>query len=150
MKPKVQTLGSPIARERRDGERVKLSTFIPLKIRKRGGSKVVVRPDGQVDAPGKVATEIDQPLLVALTRAFYWQHLLDDSVVGSGGEIAKADGLHHSTVNELLRLTLLEPAIIQSILAGQQPRCMSLLWFQRNPLPTDWVAQREVVAGFDS
>ena len=65
-------------------------------------------------------------------------------------EIAQREGLHHSTVNELLRLTLLEPAIIQSILAGQQPRCMSLLWFQRNPLPTDWVAQREVVAGFDA
>lgn len=30
-----------------------------------------------------------------------------------------------------------ELAIIQSILAGQQPKCMSLLWFQRNPLPTD-------------
>ena len=44
----------------------------------------------------------------------------------------------------------LEPAIIQSILAGQQPKCMSLLWFQRNPLPTDWVAQREVVVGFDA
>jgi len=43
-----------------------------------------------------------------------------------------------------------EPAIIQSILAGQQPRCMSLLWFQRNPLPTDWVAQRDVVVGFDA
>ena len=41
-------------------------------------------------------------------------------------------------------------AIIQSILAGQQPRCMSLLWFQRNPLPTDWVAQREVVTRFDA
>jgi len=27
---------------------------------------------------------------------------------------------------------------------------MSLLWFQRNPLPTYWVAQREVVAGFDA
>ena len=52
-------------------------------------------------------------------------------------EIAQREGLHHSTVNELLRLTLLEPAIIQSILAGQQPKCMSLLWFQRNPLPTD-------------
>jgi hypothetical protein len=25
-----------------------------------------------------------------------------------------------------------------------------LLWFQRNPLPTEWVAQREVVAGFDA
>lgn len=109
-----------------------------------------MRPDGQVDAPGKVATQIDQPLLVALTRAFYWQQLLEDGVVGSGSEIAQREGLHHSTVvNELLRLTLLEPAIIQAILAGQQPRCMSLLWFQRNPLPTDWVAQREVVTGFD-
>ena len=65
-------------------------------------------------------------------------------------EIAQRESLHHSTVNELLRLTLLEPAIIQSILAGQQPKCMSLLWFQRNPLPTDWVAQREAVAAFDS
>ena len=150
MKPKVQTLGAAIARERRDGGQVKLSTFIPLKIRKRGASKVVVRPDGQVESPGKVASQIDQPLLVALTRAFYWQQLLDDGVVGSGSEIAQREGLHHSTVNELLRLTLLEPAIIQSILAGQQPKCMSLLWFQRNPLPTDWVAQREVVAGFDA
>ena len=152
MKPKVQPLGAAIARERRDGGQVKLSTFIPLKIRKRGGSKVVVRPDGQLDAPGKVASQIDQPLLVALTRAFYWQQMLDDEVVGSGSgsEIAQREGLHHSTVNELLRLTLLEPAIIQAILAGQQPRCMSLLWFQRNLLPTDWVAQRAVVAGFDA
>ena len=65
-------------------------------------------------------------------------------------EIAQREGLHHSTVNELLRLTLLEPAIIQAILAGQQPRCMSLLWFQRNPLPTDWVAQRDVIAAFET
>lgn len=72
------------------------------------------------------------------SRAFYWQQLLDDGVVGSGSEIAQREGLQHSTVNELLRLILLEPAIIQTILAGQQPRCMSLLWFQRNPLPTDW------------
>ena len=150
MKPKVQTLGAAIARERRDGGQVKLSTFIPLKIRKRGASKVVVRPDGQLDAPGKVVTQIDQPLLVALTRAFYWQQLLDDGVVGSGSDIAQREGLHHSAVNELLRLTLLQPAIIQAILLGQQPRCMSLLWFQRNPLPVDWTAQRAVVARFDA
>lgn len=87
---------------------------------------------------------------MALTWAFYWQQLLDDGMVGSGSEIAQREGLHHSTVNELRRLTLLEPAIIQAILAGQQPRCMRLLWFQRNPLPTDWVGQQEVVAGFDA
>ena len=89
-------------------------------------------------------------MLVALARAFYWQQLLDDGVVASGTDIAQREGLHHSTVNELLRLTLLEPAIIQTILAGQQPRCMSLIWFQRNPLPLDWIAQRRVIAAFDA
>ena len=150
MTPRVRATGAPVARECRDGGQVKLSTVIPLKIRKRGASKVVVRPDGQIEAPGKVAAQHDQPLLVALTRAFYWQQLIDDGVVGSGSEIAQREGLHHSTVNELLRLTLLEPAVIQSILAGQQPRCMSLLWFQRNPLPADWMAQRKLVAAFDA
>jgi hypothetical protein len=149
MKARIRTTGEPVARERRDGGQITLSTFIPLKIRRRGASKVVVRPDGQVEAAGKVTTQHDQPLLVALTRAFYWQQLLDDGVVASGSEIAQREGLHHSTVNELLRLTLLEPAIIQAILAGKQPRCMSLLWFQRNPLPTDWRQQRAVVAAFD-
>lgn len=149
MKARVQTTGAPVARERREGGQIRLSTLIPLKIRKRGASKVVVRPDGQVEAAGEVTTQHDQPLLVALTRAFYWQHLLDEGVVDSGSEIARREGLHHSTVNELLRLTLLEPAIIQSVLAGKQPRCMSLLWFQRNPLPTDWAAQRQILARFD-
>lgn len=151
MKEKLLTLGNAFARERRDGGQVKLSTFIPMKIRKRGGSsRIILHPDGQTAAPGPVSAQIDQPLQVALSRAFYWQQLLDDGVVDSGTDIAQREGLHHSTVNELLRLTLLEPAIIHSIMAGRQPRCMSLLWFQRNPLPTDWVAQREVIAAFDA
>ena len=150
MRSKIQTTGAPVARQSNQGGRTKLSTFIPLKIRKRGGSTVMVRPDGQTATPAKLAEQIDQPLLAALTRAFYWQHLLDDGVVASGTEIAKREGLHHSTVNELLRLTLLEPAVVQAILAGQQPRCMSLIWFQRNPLPLDWIEQRRVVDGFDA
>ena len=150
MKARIRATGAPVARERRDGGQVKLSSFIPLKIRKRGASKVVVRPNGQAEAAGKVSTQHGQPLLVALTRVFYWQQLLDDGVVSSDSEIAQLEGLHHATVNELLRLTLLEPAIIQAILAGKQPRCMSLLWFQRNPLPTGWGKQRAVVAAFDA
>jgi hypothetical protein len=49
--------------------------------------------------------ELDQPLGVALARAFYWQQLLNDCMVGNGSEIALRKGLHHSTVNELSRLT---------------------------------------------
>ena len=61
MKPKVQTLGCPVAREHRDGGQVKLSTFIPLKIRKRGASKVVVRPDGAVESPAKSPARSTSP-----------------------------------------------------------------------------------------
>ncbi|MCO5119603.1 MAG: hypothetical protein M9951_08200 [Burkholderiaceae bacterium] len=132
-----------------DGGAVKLSTFIPLQIRKRGVRKVVVRPDGE-SSSSTTRGQFDSPMLVALARAFYWQQLLDEGVVASGTDIAQREGLHHSTVNELLRLTLLEPAIIQAILAGQQPRCMSLIWFQRNPLPLNWIAQRQVVDAFDA
>jgi hypothetical protein len=70
-------------------------------------------------------------------------------VILSHSNIAQREGPHHSTVNELLRLTLLEPAIIQSILAGKKPGCMSLRWFQVNPLRADWVAQQEIVDRFD-
>ncbi len=145
---RIRKLGEATVQQRMDFGAVKLSTFIPLQIRKRGVRKVVIRPDGE-SAGRTTRNQFDSPMLVALARAFYWQQLLDDGVVASGTDIAQREGLHHSTVNELLRLTLLEPAIIEAILAGKQPRCMSLIWFQRNPLPTDWVAQREVVVAFD-
>lgn len=154
---RIRTTGAPVSMRRREDGAVKLSTFIPLKIRRRGVSKVIIRPDVGVGGEGVLpgngnsgGSQHDNPLQVALSRAFHWQRLIDDGRVGSGSEIAKLEGLHHSTVNELLRLTLLEPATIQSILAGKQPRCMSLLWFQRNPLPLDWALQRQVVEGFDA
>jgi hypothetical protein len=56
---------------------------------------------------------------------------------------------HHSVVNELLRLTLLAPDIVELLMAGRQPRRMSLIWFQRHPLPVDWQAQREIVRRFE-
>lgn len=146
---RIRKIGESTVQQRMDGGAVKLSTFIPLKIKKRGVRKVVIRPSGE-DAGATGGARHDSPMLVALARAFYWQQLLDDGVAASGAEIAKREGLHHSTVNELLRLTLLEPAIIQAILAGKQPRCMSLLWFQRNPLPLDWIEQRRVVEAFDA
>ena len=57
--------------------------------------------------------------------------------MASGTDIAQREGLHHSTVNGLLLLTLLAPIIIQAILEGQQPGCVSSVWFQRNQLSVD-------------
>ncbi len=48
-----------------------------------------------------------------------------------------------------MRLTLLAPDIIERLLAGRQPRRLTLIWFQRNPIPVDWQAQRQVIASFE-
>jgi len=132
---------------------VKLATFIPVRFKKRGMRTVIVSPDAaNVQAEhaslGQIPPSCDTALLVALGRAFHWQRLLDEGIAASGSAIAQREGLHPSTVNELLRLNLLAPDIVEKLIAGRQPRTMTLLWFQRNPLPVTWEQQREIVRGF--
>ncbi|MCK4123519.1 site-specific recombinase resolvase, partial [Ralstonia pseudosolanacearum] len=94
-------------------------------------------------------TTHDTTLLQALARGFYWQRLVDTGVMKSGAAIARAEGLHPTAVNELMRLSLLAPDIIAKLLAGRQPRSMTLWWFQHNPLPVDWEVQRQLMASFE-
>ena len=67
----------------------------------------------------------------------------------SGSAIARAENLNYTVVNEMLRLTLLAPDIVELLMAGRQPRRMTLIWFQRNSLPVDWEAQRQIVKRFE-
>lgn len=116
-----------------------LETFVPLVFKRRG-----IRRLADTGAAAHNPTIIE-----AVARAFHWQELLDSGEFESGTAIARAEGLHHSTVNELLRLTLLAPDIVERLLAGRQPRRLTLIWFQRNPVPVDWRAQRRVIASFE-
>jgi hypothetical protein len=115
------------------------TTFVPVSLRRRGVQRVVQAPTGAHDVT----------LLEGMARAFYWQHLIDTGQVPSGSDIARAEGVHHSVVNELLRLTLLAPDIVERFLDGLQPRRLTLMWFQRHSLPVDWDAQRVLVASFE-
>ena len=116
-----------------------MTKFVPLGLRRRGK-----RPLGNEARSGHNLTLLD-----GVARGFYWQHLLDSGAMHSGSDIARAEGLHHSVVNELLRLTLLAPDILEMLMAGQQPPQLALIWFQRNPLSLDWVAQRQMLQGFE-
>ncbi|AKZ27119.1 site-specific recombinase resolvase [Ralstonia solanacearum] len=116
-----------------------LETFVPVAFRRRGARRVVA----------DTRATHDTTLLQALARGFYWQRLVDTGVMKSGAAIAHAEGLHPTAVNELMRLTLLAPDIIAKLLAGRQPRSMTLWWFQHNPLPVDWDTQRQLVARFE-
>jgi hypothetical protein len=117
-----------------------LETFVPLVFRRRGVQRVAT-DDRHVH---------DVTLLEGLARAFYWQNLIDTGAMKSGSAIARAEKLHHSVVNELLRMTLLAPDIIDQFMAGRQPRRLTLMWFQRNRLPVAWQAQRQIMANIEA
>ena len=116
-----------------------LETFIPLEFKRCGARRLAITK----------ATSHNSTLLNGLARGFYWQSLIDKGLMKSGSEIARHEGLHFSVVNEFLRLTTLAPDLIERIMAGSQPRGLSLIWFQRNPLPSSWPMQREIFDRFE-
>ncbi len=99
-----------------------LESFVPLTYSRRGVQRLATTS----------TVAHDTTFLVGLSRAFYWKSLLDTGVMKSGSEIAENEGLHHSVVNERMRLTLLAPDIITQLMSGAQPRRLNLMWFQRN------------------
>jgi hypothetical protein len=130
---------------------VRITTFVPFHFKKRGIKKVIVAPEGVsqpiavTDTP-VLTPEQDRPLLKALGRGIYWQQLIDNGTVASGTEIAERECIHRSTVNDLLRLALLAPDIIQAAYEGRLPRAVSLEAILRAKVPLDWNEQRRLIA----
>lgn len=134
-----------------EGGGVRITTFVPLHFRKRGIKKVIVAPDNlgeavSVSAAPVIGPEHDQALIKALGRAHYWLQLLDSGAMADTAQIAEREDIHRSTVNEVLRLALLAPDIIQGVLDGILPRTVSLEILLRSRLPLDWEAQRRMIA----
>ena len=121
------------------------NTFIPIKLQKRSGKKIGIPVAVTVCKLSTVSRLPNKSLVTCLARAFYWQKLLDEGVASSGSEIAQHENLDPSTVNELLRLTLLDPRIVEDILRGKQPKRLTSLWFTRNPLPVEWQVQQILI-----
>ena len=61
-------------------------------------------------------------LVKALARAWRWQKLLDSGVHGSVTEIAEAERISKSYVSRILRLALLAPDLVETILGGWADR----------------------------
>ncbi len=134
-----------------EGGGVRITTFVPFHFKRRGIKKVIVAPEGVsqpiavTDTP-VLTPEQDRPLLKALGRGIYWQKLIDNGTVASGTEIAERECIHRSTVNDLLRLALLAPDIIQAAYEGRLPRAVSLEALLRAKVPLDWNEQRRLIA----
>ena len=113
-----------------------VTVTIPFAIRKRGGRKFVITPDGMVAEP-VLRARVDSALLKALARGFRWRKLLETGDFATIEEIAKAESINPSYVSRVLRMTLLAPEIVETILAGTQPEGLTMARAMQ-PFPMEW------------
>jgi len=116
-----------------------LTVRIPFQIKKRGGRKLVIAPDG-VPAPAPPRARVDRALVKALGRAYRWRKLLESGAYGTIDEVATVEKINPSYVSRVLRMTLLAPDIVESILDGRQTECLTLARAME-PFPVGWPEQ---------
>jgi len=147
----LQQTGQAQSNTSRLDDGIKLTTFIPVRFLRHKARKVVVEPTmaGRLASPlnpGRPAT-VDENLMAALARAFFWQELIDSGWVANITELAKAEKMGLPRMQKILKLARLAPDIAEDIARGRQPVGLSLIFFVENPLPDDWNEQRRVIAG---
>ena len=120
-----------------------LEIRVPIKLRRRGGRKLIITPDTDKGRPTGRHVGQDITLIKAIARGFRWRKLLEQGVYESVDEIAAREKIDRSFVSRLMRMTLLAPDIVEMILAGHQLRGVSLQALKR-PIPHLWDDQREM------
>jgi hypothetical protein len=129
---------------------VKLETFVPWTLVKRGFKKQIITP---LEAPQEFLSEAtrereareaaqDTALMRALGLAHHWQRLLDEQRTASVADIAEAEGMDVTQVRRLMRLTLLAPEIIERLVGTPD---IVLEQVMRRPWPMSWLGQGRIL-----
>lgn len=125
-----------------------VNIHIPLRLKRRGGRKLIVTPEGDTLAPAPAQKrEPDAPLVKALLKAWKWQKDLESGKVHSMEDIAKRHNIDTAGVSRLMRLNFLAPDLKLAILEGAQPRTMLLQDVIRKVWPDAWEGQRAFFQG---
>jgi hypothetical protein len=119
-----------------------IAVRVPFQIRKHGGRKLMVTPDGTAD---RARPRIDNALVKAVARAFRWKRMLEGGEFATIRELANHEKLASSYMTRVLRLSLLEPDIVEAILNGRQLENSTLDRLLK-PFPTEWKRQRAFFA----
>ncbi|MBF0140577.1 MAG: hypothetical protein HQL74_09895 [Magnetococcales bacterium] len=121
---------------RKDGKIIVVT--IPMALKRRGGRKWIIAPEGMDDAPPR-----EETLAKLVAKAHKWLKMLESGKSPSVRALADQEGLDESYVARVLRLTLLAPDIVAAIIDGQQPDILT--WRElRKPFPILWTEQREM------
>ncbi len=117
-----------------------LSVHVPFTFRKYGGRKQVLTSNGEPAAIEKA--RVDSTLVKALARAFRWKKILESGRFATITELAEHENLALTYMTRVLRLSLLEPGIVEAILDGRQGAEITLAALLE-PFPVAWEGQIE-------
>lgn len=109
---------------------------VPFRIVKRGGRKEMHLPDSAAQP-----RRMDNSLVKALARALRWKRMLESGEFASISELAEREGIAFTYMARLMRLSLLDPEIVDAIMDGHQPEGITLANLM-DPFPLDWKEQR--------
>jgi hypothetical protein len=113
-----------------------ITVHVPMTFTIRGGRKTIL--SDAVPAPPQ--PRIDNALLKALARAHRWRRMIESGEYASITELAKAEGVNQSYACRVLRLSLLAPSIVTTILNGRHDSDVMLKQLMK-PLPIRWDEQ---------
>jgi hypothetical protein len=117
-----------------------LTVYIPIRLQRRGGRKLIMTPEGGA-APARKPSR-DETLVKALVRAHRWRRRTESGQAKSITDLAEQEGVTDASVCRLLPLTCLAPDIVEAILDGRQPKGLRLADVLGNG-PVGWDAQNE-------
>ena len=116
---------------------------IPVQYKRRSSRKMIMTPEGlPLSKKEQADIKPDNSFVTAIMRAFSWQEKLENGTYSSHKEMAEKEKIDITYMYRTMRLTLLAPDIIESILKGTQPRDLTLQNIVRG-FPISWHEQRE-------
>ena len=118
-----------------------ITIHVPFRIVKRGGRKEMILPRS-----AQTRRQADDSLIKALARAFRWKRMLESGEFSTITELAQCEKIAAPFLTRTMRLAQLAPDLVEAILDGRQPRGLTLEAL-REPLPSDWSAQRDHLTG---
>lgn len=91
----------------------------------------------------------DNKLIQLIADAFEIRQLVISNPGHSMNQVALKEGRCRKQMTKLLRVSLLSPRIVESIVAGTQPKAINRTLLLETALPADW-ADQETLLGFDA
>jgi hypothetical protein len=116
-----------------------LTIRIPMRLRRRGGRKLIMMPEGATMPASKPSR--DETLVKAVVRAHRWRRRIESGQAKSITDLAEQEGVTIAYVCRLLPLTCLAPDIVEAILDGRQPKGLRLAEMLGSG-PLAWEEQR--------